>query len=38
MWEWLRSQGWDEMVWLVIVPAALILTMILAGIYNSVHR
>jgi hypothetical protein len=38
MWEWLRSQGWDEMAWLVIVLAALILTMVLAGIYNSVHR
>ena len=38
MWESLQTESWDELIWLVVVPAALILVMILAGIYTNVHK
>jgi hypothetical protein len=38
MWNFLQNQNWDGMTVLVLVPTALILAMVLAGIYNSIHR
>lgn len=35
---WFHTQDWGEMVWLVIVPAALILVMVLSGIFNDVLK
>ena len=36
---WLQSQGWDETIWLVIVPVGLILVMVVAGIFaNTLGR
>ena len=35
---WLHTQDLGEMGWLVIVPVALILVMVLTGIFTDVHR
>jgi hypothetical protein len=35
---WFHSQDWGEMTWLVLVPAALILGMVLTSLFNDMLK
>jgi hypothetical protein len=35
---WFHNQDWGEVVWLVIVPVAVIVGMVLAGVFNDLLR
>ena len=35
---WFNYQDWGEMVWLVIVPVALVVVMVLKGIFNDMLK
>ena len=35
---WFHMQDWGEMVWLVLVPCAVIVGMVLAGVFNDMLK